>query len=49
MAGSDDQLAKVLVGYAAFLRDKDLALDTHQPYLVRWVSEFLLFADAPPA
>jgi hypothetical protein len=44
MAGSDDQLAKVLDGYAAFLREKDLALDKHQPYLVRWVREFLCFA-----
>ena len=26
------------------MREKDLALPKHQPYLVRWVREFLLFA-----
>jgi hypothetical protein len=42
----------VLDGYAQFLQekkflqDKKLALDKHQPYLVRWVREFLLFARA---
>jgi len=34
----------VLDGYAKFLREKDLALPKHQPYLVRWVREFLFFA-----
>ena len=34
----------VLDGYAQFLREKDLALPKHQPCLVRWVREFLLFA-----
>lgn len=34
----------MLDGYAKFLKDKNLALDKHQPYLVRWVREFLLFA-----
>ena len=33
-------------GYAKFLQDKNLSLDKHQPYLVRWVREFLLFARA---
>jgi hypothetical protein len=33
-------------GYAKFLQYKNLALDKHQPYLVRWVREFLLFARA---
>ena len=39
MADSDDQLAKLLDGYAAFRREKDLALPKHQPYLVRWVRD----------
>ena len=34
----------VLDGYARFLLDRDLALPKHQPYLVRWVREFLAFA-----
>jgi hypothetical protein len=33
-----------LDGYAKFLREKDLALPKHQPYLVRWVREFLPLA-----
>ncbi len=37
-------LQAVLDGYATFLHEKDLALTKHQPYLVRWVREFLLFA-----
>jgi hypothetical protein len=36
----------VLEGYAEFLRGKHLALPKHQPYLVRRVREFLLFAQA---
>lgn len=36
----------MLDGYAKFLQDKDLALDRHQPHLLRWVREFLLFARA---
>jgi len=34
----------VLDGYAKFLRERQLVLPKHQPYLVRWVREFLLFA-----
>ena len=36
----------MLGGYAKFLQDKDLALNKHQPYLVRWVRDFLLFTRA---
>jgi len=46
MAERDGELRKVLNGYAKFLQDKDLALDRHQPYLLRWVRDFLLFARA---
>ena len=46
MADRDDHLHEVLDGYAKFLQDKNLSLDKHQPYLVRWVREFLLFARA---
>ncbi len=46
MAGRDGHLHEVLGGYAKFLQDKNLAMDKHQPYLVRWVREFLLFARA---
>jgi len=41
MAERDGQLREVLDGYAKFLQDKDLALDKHQPYLVRWVRDFI--------
>ncbi len=44
MADRGDHLHEVLDGYAKFLQEKKLALDRHQPYLVRWVREFLLFA-----
>ena len=44
MAERDGHLHEVLSGYAKFLQDKNLSLDKHQPYLVRWVREFLLFA-----
>jgi len=44
MPMSGEHLQAVLDVYAKFLRDKDLALPKHQPYLVRWVREFLLFA-----
>ena len=40
----DERLQAALDGYSKFLQDKDLALPKHQPYLVRWVREFLLFA-----
>jgi hypothetical protein len=46
MAERDGHLHEVLSGYAKFLQDKNLSLDKHQPYLVRWVREFLLFARA---
>ena len=44
MADRGDRVHEVLDGYAKFLQQKNLALDKHQPYLVRWVREFLLFA-----
>jgi len=44
MAASEDRFQAVLDGYGKFLREKDLALPRHQPYIVRWVREFLLFA-----
>ena len=47
MAEQYGHLREVLDGYAKFLQDnKKLAMDKHQPYLVRWVREFLLFARA---
>jgi hypothetical protein len=39
-----EHLQAVLDEYGKFLQDKDLALAKHLPYLVRWVREFLLFA-----
>ncbi len=44
MAGFDERLKKILDGYASFVREKELALPKRQPYLVRWVKDFLLFA-----
>ncbi len=44
MAERSERLQAVLDGYAKFLRDKELALPKHQPYLVRWVRELLHFA-----
>ena len=46
MANSCSAMHLVLEGYAKFLREKDLALPKHQPYLVHWVREFLVFAQA---
>ena len=46
MTEGDEQLRAVLDGYATFLAERDLALPKHQPYLVRWVREFLRFARA---
>ena len=46
MAEAGDRLQSVLDGYYKFQREKDLALSKHQPYLVRWVREFLHFARA---
>jgi len=39
------KLKGVLDGYAEFLRGRELALPKHHPYLVRWVREFLFFAE----
>ncbi len=39
-----ERLRQMLEGYGNFLRKKELALLKHQPYLVRWVKDFLLFA-----
>jgi len=46
MTGHDGSMREVLNGYAKFLQEKNLALDKHQPYLVRWVAGFLRFARA---
>jgi len=45
MAKIGKALESVLEGYASFLRERMLAPLKHQPYLVRWVQEFLLFAE----
>ena len=44
MAVNGERLQAALDGYVKFLQKKDLALPKHQPYLARWVREFLLFA-----
>jgi len=44
MSLSGEHLQAVLDGYAKFLHEKALAIPKHQPYLVRWVRDFLLFA-----
>jgi len=44
MRGYGERLEEVLDGYGNFLREKGLALPRNQPYLVRWVKAFLLFA-----
>ena len=44
MEAFDERLRQMLEGYANFLRKWELALPKHQPYLVRWVRDFLLFA-----
>ena len=41
---SGEHLQTVLDGYAKFLHGKALALPKHQPYPMRWVRDFLLFA-----
>ncbi|MFO7906796.1 MAG: hypothetical protein R6U98_29340 [Pirellulaceae bacterium] len=46
MPGTTNDLRGVLDDYRKFLREKNLAPPSHQPYLVRWVREFLLFARA---
>ena len=43
---SGERLRTALDGRARFLREKDLALPKHQPHLVRWAREFLLFTQA---
>ena len=45
MTGIGRKLKTVLEGYAAFLRKRELVLPGHQQHLVRWVREFLLFAE----
>ena len=45
MAKVGKALESVLEGYASFLRERMLAPLKHQPHLVRWVREFLLFAE----
>ena len=45
MAKVGKALESVLEGYANFLPERMLAPLKHQPYLVRWVQEFLLFAE----
>ena len=44
MGDADERLRAVVSDYSNFLRDMELALPKHQPYIVRWVREFLLFA-----
>jgi hypothetical protein len=39
-----NDLHGVLDGYSMLLREKDLAPVVHQAHFVRWVREFLLFA-----
>ena len=41
MADGGARLQPVLDGYANFLHDKELALPQRQPYLVRWVREYI--------
>jgi len=41
---AEGELERKLRGYAAFLRKRQLAPPKHQPHLVRWVREFLVFA-----
>ena len=45
MTKIEKALESVLEGYANFLREGMLAPLKHQPHLVRWVQEFLLFAE----
>jgi len=45
MAKVEKALESVLEGYASFLQKRMLAPLKHQSYLVRWVQEFLLFAE----
>jgi len=45
MTKVDEALESVREGHASFLQERMLAPLRHQPYLVRWVQEFLLFAE----
>jgi len=40
-----ERLESVPQGYANFLSERKSAPPKHQPHLVRWVQEFLLFAE----
>jgi len=44
MRKADEKLKTALEGYSNFLREKKLTLPKHQPHLVRWVREFLIFS-----
>lgn len=44
MKRAKGELERKLLGYAEFLRKRQLAPPKHQPHLVRWVREFLVFA-----
>jgi len=44
MNRAEKELERKLDGYAEFLRKRQLAPPKHQPHLVRWVREFLVFA-----
>ena len=44
MVESSARLQEVLASYGKFLREWQLASVNHQPHLVRWVQEFLVFA-----
>ncbi len=44
MNQAEGELERKLGGYAVFLRKRQLAPPKHQPHLVRWVREFLIFA-----
>jgi len=49
MRKADEKLKAALEGYSNFLREKKLTLpkhQPHQPHLVRWVREFLIFHQA---
>ncbi len=48
MPRDGDAWQEVLTGYDNFLREKDLAPPPQRPHLVRWVREFLTFAQAHP-
>jgi hypothetical protein len=47
MTSGEGRLEAVLEGYSKFLLEKDLVPRKHQPYLVRWVRDFLQFAQTP--